>query len=194
MKVLRSSPGHVCRASKGDRFAGVKEFIDSTKVPLTRDDILENQENNASEKQSVVGTTPPPGTTIPRAEVDRRPELGNTSFGSIMAFDGPGPETINGRLAMLGCAWGLISELTTGQRIVDQVNYAGSPGLFWLVTSANVLILASLIPIFNGESTDSRKNGPFTAKAERWNGRLAMIGFAGILIWEFIFGRALFHF
>ena len=52
---------------------------------------------NQSEKQSVFGAEPAPGA-LPRSELERRPETGERTFGNIMAFDGPGPETINGRL------------------------------------------------------------------------------------------------
>eukprot|EP00850_Spirogloea_muscicola_P019541 SM000193S05165 [mRNA] locus=s193:36000:37196:- [translate_table: standard] len=54
----------------------------------------------------------------------------------------------------------------------------------------SVIFYASLVPIFKGESTDSRANGPFNGKSERWNGRLAMIGFAGLLIFEAASGHA----
>ena len=36
--------------------------------------------------------------TTGRPELERRPETGSTSFYNIMSFDGPGPETMNGRL------------------------------------------------------------------------------------------------
>jgi hypothetical protein len=173
-------------AEDKNKLGGLGDAVQNTKVEVNADTVKQNM-SKESEKQSVFGTKPvEQGTTIPRPEMERRPETGDRSFGSVMAFDGPGPETINGRLAMLGCLWGFLSEAFTGERIVDQVNYVGSPGLFWLLTTAQVIIWASLVPIFNGESPDSRKNGPFTAQAERWNGRIAMIGFAGILINEAI--------
>ena len=74
--------------------------IDSTKIPISKEGVERNMATNQSEKQSVMGATSIPGA-LPRDEIDRRPETGNMSFGSIMAFDGPGPETINGRLVSL---------------------------------------------------------------------------------------------
>lgn len=160
------------------------------------------------EKKSVLGVEPTPGSTLGRPELERRPETGSTSFFNIMSFDGPGPETMNGRLvrgnselvvltksglcsapsimttyshqivcrineiysgpitdsviftflqAMLGCVWAVVAELMTGLRVVDQVNTPGSSGLFWLLTATQITIWASLIPLFNGESPDSRR-------------------------------------
>eukprot|EP00271_Cylindrocystis_brebissonii_P009566 TRINITY_DN2454_c0_g2_i1.p2 TRINITY_DN2454_c0_g2~~TRINITY_DN2454_c0_g2_i1.p2 ORF type:complete len:227 (-),score=39.64 TRINITY_DN2454_c0_g2_i1:330-1010(-) len=176
-----------------DTITQIKRAVDRTKVDLTADDVKRNMAENESEKQSVFGTKPVSGGTYPRPELERRPETGRRDIGSLMAFDGPGPETINGRLAMIGAAWAVISEITTGQRIVDQVNYLGSPGLFWFLATIQILAAASLIPLFQGESPDSRRNGPFTAKAERWNGRLAMVGFAGLLLTEAFTMMPVFH-
>jgi hypothetical protein len=38
-----------------------------------------------------------------------------------MAFDGPGPETINGRLAMLGMVYAFFNEQFTGLTVGSQV-------------------------------------------------------------------------
>lgn len=75
-----------------------KVVVDNTKVEITRESVLDHMEDATSERQSVVGKVPSSGGTFPRPEIERRPETGSRSFGSIMAFDGAGPETINGRL------------------------------------------------------------------------------------------------
>lgn len=90
---------------------GLQEAVDrSTKVEITRDDILRNQEENQSEKQSVFGAVPSSGGFYPRPEIERRPETGDRSLGSIFAFDGAAPETINGRMVspQRGLIWTLI--------------------------------------------------------------------------------------
>lgn len=120
-----------------------------------------------------------------RPENERRPEDGNISTSSLMKFDGPAPETINSRLAMVGITWALVAEILTGQSVVEQVTEGR--GLIWFLFVVPVFIAASLIPMYNRESPDSRRNGPFNAKAERWNGRAAMVGLIALLITENIY-------
>ncbi|KAL2635366.1 hypothetical protein R1flu_006845 [Riccia fluitans] len=173
---------------------GLKESVDrATKTPITREDILRNQEVNQSEKQSVFGSVPNSGSFYPRPEIERRPETGSRSFGSVFAFDGAAPETINGRLAMLGFVWALIAEKLTGLSVMEQILHPATSGLGFFVGAVQLFTYASLVPIMNGESTDGRRWGPFNARAERWNGRLAMIGFASLLIDEMIRQGPLIH-
>jgi len=63
-----------------------------------------------------------------RPESERRPEAGNTDPNSVMKFDGPAPETINSRLAMLGLTWALVAEIVTGQSLIQQVSRAETFG------------------------------------------------------------------
>ena len=60
-----------------------------------------------------------------------------------MRFNGPAPETINGRLAMVGFVAGAMREVNTGEPLAQQVAAAG-PGT-WLL--AAVIVYASLVPI-----------------------------------------------
>ncbi|BFI33810.1 hypothetical protein AXG93_2190s1080 [Marchantia polymorpha subsp. ruderalis] len=166
------------------RCEGVREAVDkATKKEITKDEILQNQEENESEKQSVFGAKPTSGSFYPRPEVERRPETGDKSIGSIFAFDGAAPETINGRLAMLGIVWAAVAEKMSGLTVYDQL-YTQGAGLVFYVTLVPLIAYASIVPMLNGESTDARSFGPFTARAERWNGRLAMLGFLSLLLTE----------
>lgn len=168
------------------RCEGVKETVDkATKTDISREDILKNQAENESEKRSVFGAVPSKGSPYPRPEVERRPETGNKELGSIFAFDGAVPETVNGRLAMLGIVWALVAEKVSGLTVFEQLyTPAGGFGLVFYVALVQIITLASVIPILNGESTDARSFGPFRAQAERWNGRLAMVGFLSLLLAE----------
>ncbi|KAL2632159.1 hypothetical protein R1flu_016845 [Riccia fluitans] len=161
-----------------------RETVDrTTKKEITKEEILQNQDSNQSEKQSVFGAVPNSGSFYPRPEVERRPETGERSLGSIFAFDGAAPETINGRLAMVGIVWAAVAEKMSGLTVFDQL-YTQGTGLVFYVALVPFIAYASIVPMLNGESTDARSFGPFTARAERWNGRLAMIGFLSLLLTE----------
>ncbi|KAG6557895.1 hypothetical protein Mapa_000072 [Marchantia paleacea] len=181
-KIVR--PSMLARRSGSIRCQGVRESVDkATKKEITREEILQNQEVNESEMQSVFGAKPTSGSLYPRPEVERRPETGDKSFGSIFAFDGAAPETINGRLAMVGIVWAAIAEKVSGLTVFDQL-YTHGTGLVFYVALVPLIAYASIVPILNGESTEARSYGPFTARAERWNGRLAMLGFLSLLLTE----------
>jgi hypothetical protein len=178
---------------ESDPIGEVREAVDrGTKNVITRDAVLRNQESNESEKRSVMGTEPASGAPYPRPEVERRPETGSRSFWSVFAFDGAAPETINGRLAMVGMVWAVVGEQVTGRSVVEQLVAPGQTGLLYFLVAAQVLTYASLVPIMSGESTDARPSGPFTATAERWNGRMAMVGFFSLVVTEMFTHSAIF--
>jgi hypothetical protein len=197
-RLMTSIAGRVrCQAGDGkgpSPLADVKNYVDqSTKQEITKDDILRNQESNESEKRSVFGAKPNSGSLYPRPELERRPETGSKSFWSVFAFDGAAPETINGRLAMLGFVWAVVAEKMTGLTVLEQLFSPASAGLVYFVGAIQLLTYASLVPIMSGESTDARSFGPFTAMAERWNGRLAMIGFSALIVTELFTHSPVFH-
>jgi hypothetical protein len=99
----------------------------------------------------------------------------------LQAFDGPAPETINSRLAMLGVVIGLWEEFATGHGLKQQ----------WGEHTERILLLfalftiASYIPILRGYTRkEPFANGPWTPRAENWNGRLAQMGFLGMVLTE----------
>lgn len=114
-----------------------------------------------------------------------RPDT-SKSLGDLMAFSGPAPELINGRLAMLAFVAALGAELSTGQTVLTQL--AEEPT--GVVLAAVAFATASLIPML--ASSKREAFGPFTPSAEMLNGRAAMIGFASLLIVEGVRGAALF--
>ena len=94
---------------------------------------------------------------------------------------------------MLGFVWALAAEKLTGLGVVDQLFHPSTSGLLWFGAVVQLFTLASIIPFSNGESTDARRWGPFNAKAERWNGRLAMLGFAALVVDEIVRHAPLLH-
>ncbi|KAK9829414.1 hypothetical protein WJX72_005719 [[Myrmecia] bisecta] len=127
---------------------------------------------------------------VSNENAERRADIqGKPTFTEAQAFDGPVPETINGRLAMLGVTAALAAEFFGTHDGIKQQIAAEPVG----VLAAFVIIsLASYIPVFRGYTRkEPFENGIFTAKAENWNGRLAMVGFAGILITEALSGKTI---
>lgn len=103
-----------------------------------------------------------------------------------LAFSGPAPERINGRLAMVGFVSALAVEATRGDGLLSQAG--NGAGLAWFAYTAVVLSAASLVPMLQGESADSRSGRFMTADAELWNGRLAMLGLVALAVTEYLTG------
>jgi hypothetical protein len=108
----------------------------------------------------------------------------------------PMAETINGRLAMVGFLTAAIFELGGSGSALRQLSSGSSP--FVLATMA-LFIAASVIPVVKGTEggyLDSLKDtyglpeGVFTEPMERIHGRLAMMGFLGLVIVELVIGGA----
>ncbi|XP_042493973.1 early light-induced protein 1, chloroplastic-like [Macadamia integrifolia] len=132
-------------------------------------------------------TTPPTPQSIPTPPPPRTPKV-STKFGDVLAFSGPAPERINGRLAMVGFVAALGAELAKGDDVIGQLMNGGLP---WFLGTTVVFTLASLIPLFKGVSVQSKSNGFMTSDAELWNGRFAMIGLVALVFTEYVKGGAL---
>ncbi|MBA0713956.1 hypothetical protein Golax_012954 [Gossypium laxum] len=128
-------------------------------------------------------TTPEPKPSPPRIS----PKV-STKFSDVFAFSGPAPERINGRLAMVGFVAALAMELSSGQDVLTQISNGGIP-LF--VGTSIVLSLASLIPLFRGETVESRSGQFMSSDAELWNGRFAMLGLVALAFTEYVKGGTL---
>ncbi|KAJ7565183.1 hypothetical protein O6H91_02G051700 [Diphasiastrum complanatum] len=131
---------------------------------------------------SPIAATPTP--TSPAA-----PKKVSTNFSDIFAFSGPAPEKINGRLAMIGFVSALGVEVATGQSLLGQLD---NGGLSWFIITAVVFTSASLIPLFQGVSVESKSQNFFSSKAETWNGRAAMVGLVALALTEYVKGSPLF--
>ncbi|DBB06143.1 hypothetical protein WJX82_003844 [Trebouxia sp. C0006] len=128
---------------------------------------------------------------ISSENAERRADIGATrppTLFEAQSFDGPAPETINGRLAMLGVTSALAAELVTGVGLREQWLKAPAPILF----SFAIIAIASYIPILKGFTRkEPFENGPFTTKAENWNGRAAMMGFTFLIVTEALSGKSI---
>ncbi|KAI3925908.1 hypothetical protein MKW98_028044 [Papaver atlanticum] len=138
-------------------------------------------------------TTPPPAAQAPIATPtfpppQAAPKKMSTKFTDLLAFSGPAPERINGRLAMIGFVAAMGVELARGTDVAAQLTDGGLP---WFIGTSVVLSLASLIPLSKGISVESKSDGVMTSKAELWNGRFAMLGLVALVFTEFVKGGAL---
>jgi hypothetical protein len=127
------------------------------------------------------------GVVSPAPAEPQEAVVGDVSIADVMAFSGPGPEIINGRLAMLAFVSAFFAELASGESALSQ--WSDEPtgvALTFILFS-----VASLIPMLNN-STKREAFGPFTPEAETLNGRLAMMGFFSLLVIEGVRGSALF--
>ncbi|KAL7594960.1 early light-induced protein 1, chloroplastic [Lactuca sativa] len=122
---------------------------------------------------------PPPPPPAPKV---------STKFSDVLAFSGPAPERINGRLAMIGFVSAMAVEVSSGQDVFTQI---GNGGVAVFVGTSVVLTLASLVPLFKGVSVQSKSSGLMTSDAELWNGRFAMLGLVALAFTEYVKGSAL---
>ncbi|KAK7343617.1 hypothetical protein VNO77_12507 [Canavalia gladiata] len=145
----------------------------------------EEQKEQPSEPATPV--TPPPLEPKPQPASTRSSKV-STKFGDVLAFSGPAPERINGRLAMIGFVAAIAVEVAKGQGVLEQISNGGIP---WFLGTSVILSLASLIPLFQGVSVESKSNGFMSSDAELWNGRFAMLGLIALAFTEYVKGGTL---
>ncbi|KAL6217622.1 hypothetical protein ACLB2K_010839 [Fragaria x ananassa] len=107
----------------------------------------------------------------------------------VLAFSGPAPERINGRLAMVGFVAALVVELSKGQDVFAQIS--NGPGVPLFIGTSVLLSVASLVALLKGVSVESKSDGIMTSDAELWNGRLAMLGLVALVFTEYVTGSTL---
>jgi len=181
-RVAGAKPFHARRTPAGARLPArsvFTRFQDDKKPGFDT-----KQETTLTDDQLRELEAKPVGDLSPK-NAEMRANLGNAwvDANEVQAFDGPAPETINSRLAMLGVVTGLVAEWQTGLGLRQQV--ADHP--FIVIASFVIIAIASYAPIAKGYTRkEPFATGIWTPKAENWNGRVAMMGFLGMVLTEAI--------
>eukprot|EP00879_Flechtneria_rotunda_P000032 GHRR01000054.1.p1 GENE.GHRR01000054.1~~GHRR01000054.1.p1 ORF type:complete len:210 (+),score=70.09 GHRR01000054.1:192-821(+) len=182
--ALRTSV--IRRFKEGDQVDTSGQGSKAPKNPITGQPLQPVQDTKKEGYQAVqgVGQTDDTQARI-MGQLGAQPD--GRSFGEMQAFDGLGPEVTNSRLAMLGFVVAAFFELTQGLDVYQQIKQ------YPLLTIATFVIftVASWIPFLQGQSYNV-KSGPFTPALEVTLGRIAMIGFVGLILNEAYFQRPFF--
>eukprot|EP00879_Flechtneria_rotunda_P000204 GHRR01000276.1.p1 GENE.GHRR01000276.1~~GHRR01000276.1.p1 ORF type:complete len:210 (+),score=69.26 GHRR01000276.1:190-819(+) len=182
--ALRTSV--IRRFKEGDQADTSGQGSKAPKNPITGQPLQPVQDTKKEGYQAVqgVGQTDDTQARI-MGQLGAQPD--GRSFGEMQAFDGLGPEVTNSRLAMLGFVVAAFFELTQGLDVYQQIKQ------YPLLTIATFVIftVASWIPFLQGQSYNV-KSGPFTPALEVTLGRIAMIGFVGLILNEAYFQRPFF--
>ncbi|XP_045808430.1 early light-induced protein, chloroplastic-like [Trifolium pratense] len=189
--IMSSSMTSISSRSRVNQFSN----IPSVYMPNMRRNASFKVRSMAEEEQKEqpkvpvdpITPTPTPVTPPPKPTYTRSPKI-STKFSDLMAFGGPAPERINGRLAMIGFVAAMGVEIAKGQGLFEQISGGGVP---WFLGTSVVLSLASLIPFFQGVSVESKSKGVMSSDAELWNGRIAMLGLIALAFTEYVKGTSL---
>ncbi|GJN10121.1 hypothetical protein PR202_ga28185 [Eleusine coracana subsp. coracana] len=156
-------------------------------VPRRRALVVRAQTERDVEPTEETTTSPSPSpAAAPTTPKPKPKEAAKPGLWDALAFSGPAPERINGRLAMVGFVSALAVEASRGGGLLSQAG-SGS-GLAWFAATAAVLSVASLVPVLQGESAEAKTSGLMNANAELWNGRFAMLGLVALAVTEYITG------
>eukprot|EP00243_Klebsormidium_subtile_P004924 TRINITY_DN1916_c0_g1_i3.p1 TRINITY_DN1916_c0_g1~~TRINITY_DN1916_c0_g1_i3.p1 ORF type:complete len:243 (-),score=35.62 TRINITY_DN1916_c0_g1_i3:592-1320(-) len=176
----------LCEAQGTDKAKKeLQEMAD--KVSEKADEISKGVAKSTEDLKQASPSTPevPPDLESVGLGPDKVPS-GPYSFREVFSFTGLAPEITNGRIAMLSYLSVITLEYVTGKGIVEQLSTGG-----WVpaVALSTLIVIGSVVPLFRGYTNDDWPGiGPFTAKAERWNSRAAMVAFALLVTVELVKG------
>ncbi|PIM98908.1 hypothetical protein CDL12_28603 [Handroanthus impetiginosus] len=169
----------VSRRGRVNSSFGTSNYVSPLKRDLIKFRVRSVAEDDEVKEPAAAAPKPTPPPPKPKV---------STSFFDVLAFSGPAPERINGRLAMIGFVAAMGVEIANGQDIFSQVQNGGLP---WFLGTSALLSLASLIPMFKGVTAESKSGDLMTSDAEIWNGRFAMLGLVALAFTEYVKGGAL---
>ncbi|KAK9668502.1 hypothetical protein RND81_13G065000 [Saponaria officinalis] len=124
----------------------------------------------------------PPSTSSSSSTPKPLPKV-STKLSDLLAFSGPAPKRINGRLAMIRFVTAVAVELSNGTDLIDQITNGGGE---WFIGTSIVLSAASMVPLLKGKRAESKTDGLMNSNAEMLNGRFAMLGLVALAFTEFV--------
>lgn len=122
---------------------------------------------------------PPAAASKAKAANSRTTKPQKMTIFKALSFDGPAPELVNCRLAMVGLVWGACTEFQTGELMLSQAQHISLPA----IAVCLLFTYATMVPVMH--SARMEPFGFFTPRAELTNGRAAMVGFLCILALEY---------
>ncbi|XP_027364059.1 early light-induced protein, chloroplastic isoform X2 [Abrus precatorius] len=188
--ILANPMIHIPSRTRVNRFGIPATYMPSLRRSATLK--VRSMAENEQPSKPATPVTPPPASAPapnpkPQSASSRSPKV-STKFSDVLAFSGPAPERINGRLAMIGFVAAIAVEIANGQGVFEQITNGGIP---WFLGTSVILSLASLIPLFQGVSVESKSQGFMSSDAELWNGRFAMLGLVALAFTEYVKGSTL---
>ncbi len=139
--------------------------------PVKRDHRLmraEQQEVYKVTCHPVTGSSDCPDQTAKSSSIVALMLILNWHFAEAMSPGGLVPEITNGRGAMAAMLIAFVKEVTTGKPVAEQIK---SDPIFIAIVFG-LIIVGSIVPVFRGADLDRKGAGPFTPRAEIWNGRV----------------------
>ena len=131
------------------------------------------------------------------ATADAKTRTMLTTFLESMSFSGSIPELLNGRLAMLGFIEALEAEMLGKGTVMEQLQLTCTADVAYDVVVLAIIalvVVGTIVPLSKRNLRPADANwGPFTAFTEMLHGRLAMIGFVGLMWMENAYGTPLLH-
>jgi hypothetical protein len=183
--TMMASMGSLSFAATSARASGFPTRVPASALaPRRRALVVRAQAEDAEETSASSSSSPSPAATPPQPKPAKKPA--SPGLWDALAFSGPAPERINGRLAMVGFVSALAVEASSGGGLLSQAG-SGS-GVAWFAATAAVLSVASLVPVLKGDSAEARSGGVMSADAELWNGRFAMLGLVALAFTEYLTG------
>jgi hypothetical protein len=139
-------------------------------------DLVKKTQENSGLGPKELGTQPQQGDVFNQ----KTAKVGNADVTETFSFTGLLPEIINGRAAMFAMLAAFGAEVSRGTPLFVQIQQTPKA----IVATFLIIITASVIPVVRGADLNINGIGPFTQRAEVWNGRLAMVAFALLIAVE----------